>query len=256
MNDFEPLPPLSHALQTIDREFGRDRILTRGRDTTIHGYYTASEPGYRWVHSKEGCMHLALSPAHRFQQEDFRTQAALVADLINETGAKRVLELGSGLGYNVLELERQCPDVEIVGLDLLKRHVRRGQALARGNPRISFVEASFDQIPSQLGRFDIIFGVETLCHATDRPAVAASVSEALNPGGLLVVFDACRSSNFDDLSDDMQLAVNLYEATTALRGGFGTGEQWADAYRQVGLSTRRLEDMSRSTIPGLRRLYR
>lgn len=256
MDKFHPLPPLSQALQAIDRVFGLDKILKRGCEATIQSYYASSEVGYRWVHSKEGCMHLALSSGPVFQDEDFRTHAAFVADLIHETGAKRVLELGCGLGFNVLELARQCPSTETVGLDLLDRHVRKARALVNGNQNVSVVEASYDRIPRELGTFDIIFAIEALCHAPDRLAVATAISEALKPGGFLVVFDAVRSSRFGELSEDMQLAVRLYEATTVVQDGFGTAEQWTDAYGRAGLYTQRRQDMSRSTIPGLRRLYR
>lgn len=201
-------------------------------------------------------MHHALSPGSEFHPDHFRAQTAVIADLIRDTGATRVLELGCGLGFNMFELAAQSPETQIVGLDLLARHIRKINARAGGNPRISAVQASYDQIPEDIGMFDIIFAVETLCHASDRIAVAASIRTVLKPGGLLVVFDAARSSGFDDLSDDLQMAVKLYEAATAVHSGFGTKEQWSAAYAKAGLTTVRLDDLSPATVPGLRRTYR
>jgi SAM-dependent methyltransferase len=115
---------------------------------------------------------------------------------------------------------------------------------------------SHDRLPAEIGTFDIIFAVETLCYASDRPAVAASIAQVLAPGGLLVIFDAERASNFSSLSRDTQLAAMLYEAVTVVEDGFGAADAWADAYKSARLMTQRIEDMSHATIPGLRRLYR
>jgi arsenite methyltransferase len=201
-------------------------------------------------------MHLALSARPELRQEDYRTQTAFVADLILETGARRVLELGCRLGFNLLELARLCPQVEIVGIDLLERHVRKARARSWRHTNVSVLVGSHDRLPPEIGTFDLVFAVETLCYATDRPAVAASIAQVLAPDGRLVVFDAERVSGFSSLSSDMQLAAMLYEAVTVVEDGFGTADAWADAYMSAGLITQRLEDMSQATIPGLRRLHR
>lgn len=251
----DPLPPLSTALRQIDEVFGHTHLLRMSWETSIDSYYAASAPGYQWVHSKQGSMHLALSHGAEFSQQDFRTQASMVADLVRTTGARRVLELGCGLGFNMLELAQACPDVDIVGIDLLDRHVRKARARLRRHPGLSVHVGSHDHIPPELGTFDLIFAVETLCYASDKPIVASSIAQALAPGGLLVVFDAERTSQFSALSNDLQLATMLYEAVTIVQDGFGTDEEWTDAYASAGLRTQRLDDLSRATIPGLRRLY-
>ena len=201
-------------------------------------------------------MHLALSAGPEFREVDYLTQVAFVADLIHETGARRVLELGCGLGFNMLELAGLCPQVEIVGTDLLERHVRKASARLRRHANVSVLVGSHDRLPAEIGTFDIIFAVETLCYATDRSAVAAFIAQVLAPDGLLVVFDAERASNFSALSSDMQLAAMLYEAVTVVEDGFGAADAWGDAYMSAGLMTQRIEDMSHATIPGLRRLHR
>lgn len=256
MRSSDPLPPLSQALKDIDRVFGHSHVLRMGWEATIDSYYAASAPGYHWVHSRDGCMHLALSAGPEFRPEDYHTQAAFVADLIVETGARRVLELGCGLGFNMLALAKLCPQVQIVGTDLLDRHVRKARARTRRHPNVSVLVGRHDRLPPEIGTFDIVFAVETLCYATDRPAIAASIAQVLAPGGLLVVFDAERASDFSALSHDMQLAAMLYEAVTVVQDGFGTAEEWTAAYISAGLLTQRLEDLSSATIPGLRRLHR
>lgn len=255
MHDFQPLPPLSQMIAVIDQVMGLERVLKGSRRVSVEKYYHAAEKGYHWVHSREGCMHLALSPRPQFQTEDFRTQVTLVAEIVHQSGARRVLELGSGMGYNLIELARLCPGVELVGIDLVDRHVRKTRARVKRMAQVSVRQASFEDIPQDLGVFDVVFAIETLCYATDRPAVAATVSRALRPGGQLLIFDASRPANFASLAADMRLAVELYEATTAVHGGFAGEQDWTDALARAGMATQRIEDLSNATIPGLRRLY-
>ena len=89
MRSPDPLPPLSQALKDIDRVFGHNYVFGKSYEASIDGYYAASAPGYHWVHSRDGCMHLALSAGPEFRPEDYDMQAAFVADLIVETGARR-----------------------------------------------------------------------------------------------------------------------------------------------------------------------
>ncbi|MBW6506681.1 MAG: class I SAM-dependent methyltransferase [Rhodobacteraceae bacterium] len=240
----------------IDRIFGVNRVLAGTDAVSVEQYYVDSERGYRWVHSADGCMHLALSSGTDLHTEDFLAQAAFIKDLIHETGATRVLELGSGQGFNLIHLARACPKVSFVGLDLLDRHVASSRKKAAKLSNIAFVQGSFEPIPAELGRFDLVFGIETLCYARDRGVVARSIAQALSPGGTHVVFDAQRAVPLVDMHEEIATAVRLYEVTTAVTQGFAHQQDWDEAYCKVGLVTQRVEDLTRSVMPGVRRLHR
>lgn len=250
------LPPLSRALADVDRVFGVAPVLAaaaRPPRDQVARYYLASERGYRRVHSAEGSMHLALSPAGRFDPEDYRAQARQVAELARQRGATSVLELGSGQGFNALHLARALPGARVQGLDLMAHHVAQARARAAGLDNLSFRQGSFEPLalPAPV---DLILGVEALCYARDVPGLARALAAALNPGGALVIFDAFRTRPLAAMTPQMAQAVQLYEGVTAVTDGFRPLADWSAALQAAGLSVT-AEDLTAQTLPGVRRLH-
>jgi len=255
LGDFPPLPPLAEALQQIDRVFGLERILQQEGTDRLTRYYTASEWGYRRVHSTEGCMHLALSAGPVFDPADFGAQSRMLAALIRESGARRVLELGSGHGFNLIKLAMQFPEVRFSGLDILPRHVANASRAASDLPNVSFHQGSFDDPPPGLHRQELIFVVEALCHSRDLPQTIQATARFLAEDGLFVIFDALRASPLSGMTQPMATAVRLYETTTTVSRGFRTEEELVGAFVGAGLAPIGITDATRATLPGVRRLY-
>ena len=251
-----PLPfPLADALARIDKVFGIDRVLAdAGRDQT-EAYYIQSERGFRTVHSAEGCMHLALNPDGVFDRDGYLTQPRRIAQEITATGARSILELGAGQGFNSLHLARHHPAAQFTALDLMAHHVANATRDAADLPNLRCVQASFEPVPETLGRFDLVFGIETLCHAQDIDRVCRSVAQVLAPGGRLVIFDGYRRSPLEDCAPDIATASRLYEVSTAVAQGFRTAAEWEAALARAGLEVESNEDIGWMARPGLRRLH-
>jgi len=253
--DLPPLPPLSEALQQIDRVFGLERILRHEGTDRVARYYRVSEWGYRRVHSTEGCMHLALSASAAVQPDDFGVQARTLARIIRTTGAQRVLELGSGHGYNLTRLAAEFPGVRFTGLDLLPRHVAKARKAAQHLPNAAFLVGNYDTPPPGLREFDLVFAVEALCHSPDYARTARAVARSLARDGVFVLFDALRTAPLQAMAPAMATAVRLYETVTTVSRGFRTEAALAGATASAGLVPLALHDATRATLPGVRRLH-
>ena len=255
-----PMPlqmPLSGALDLVDKAFGIDRVLANEGHDIIAPYYRQSVPGYRRVHSEAGCMHFALNPGGRFDPAGYYAQAAEVARLIGETRATRVLEMGCGLGFNTLHLAPRHPQVAFTGLDLLEDHVKgctRAAAQA-GLTNTQFRQGSHDAMPQDIGRFDVIFAVETLCYARDPASTAAQMAALLNPGGRVVIYDGFRHPDLDRAPPEMMTAARLFEVTTAVTNGFWTTRDWRHAFEATGMSAQE-RDLAPEVLPGTHRLQK
>ena len=108
-----PRPPspadLSRRLKKLDRVFSIEKIRAEGMGASeVISYYEECSPAYRKHHSREGSMHLAISPG-RFRAEGFYGSS---------TGSRRpgrpsrrttVLELGFGQGFNLAYLAPSFP---------------------------------------------------------------------------------------------------------------------------------------------------
>lgn len=201
-------------------------------------------------------MHVALHEPGASEEEAFFAQAAEVADHLTGEPGERVLELGCGLGANTLHLGARHPEVEFTGLDLMAEHVARAslKALRMGN--VTFRQTSFEDLPPDLGAFDVIFAVETLCYARNPEQMALALARHLRPGGRVILFDAHRKAGFAKYPAGIVTAARLYEISTAVTRGFHAEGSWEAAFARAGLTGIRQSDITDRTRHGLATLHR
>ena len=244
--------PLDEALSRIDRTFGIDRILAQEGQDILTPYYIQSEAAYKRIHSQKGCMHVALNASGQFDQDGYFTQIREVSARIGQMGAARVLELGSGMGFNTVALAPQHAQVRFDGLDLMAHHVDSARDAAKGLGNVTFHQGSYQQVPTDLHGADLVFAIETLCYATDLDAVARNLAAALRPGGQFVMYDGFRRPDFDQAPADIITATRLFEVTTAVTNGFWTLADWDAALTRAGLRVTRVDDLTEDCIPCMR----
>lgn len=124
--------------------------------------------------------------------------------------AMRVLELGCGLGGNLIPMAVQYPESEFVGIDLSGRaiaHARESAAdLGLGN--IAFQHRDIMAVTAELGRFDyiIVHGVYSWVPEAVRERIIALFGELLAPQGLgYVSYNALPGCRLRDLARDVML---------------------------------------------------
>lgn len=200
-------------------------------------------------------MHLAINEDGHFDPDGFLAQSRAISAQIAETGARDVLEVGCGVGFNLRKLAERHPECRFTGFDLLPEHVERARRDAEGLTNVTFQQGSFEPLPEGLGAYDVAFGIETLCYARDPDAVAASIAARLRPGGRFVMFDAHRIGDLGDHPADMATAAQLYEITTAVTHGFWPSGRWETALRRAGLVMQETVDLSVPILPGARVIH-
>lgn len=253
-----PVPGLTGALALIDRHFGIDAMLADEGQDRVAPYYAQSRRAYDRLHSAAGCMHVALNPDGRFRPAGFLVQPKIIARHVAVSGAATVLELGSGLGFNARFLARTCPQVRITGLDRLPEHVAEAgrRAEAEALPNLTFRVGDFNDLPADLGRFDLICAVETLCYARDPRQLAQAIARHLNPGGRLVLFEPLARSPEARLSGELAVATRLYRLGVAIGRPLPTAADWMRALAAAGLRVIAEDDLTAAAAPGLMLLHR
>jgi SAM-dependent methyltransferase len=216
----------------------------------VRRYYQKSSFFYRKFHSPEGAMHLPMALREgASHQEKLRYQADYVNSLIREHNYHTILELGCGQGFNSNYLALLNPDLNFTGLDITEHNLRLARRNARGSNNVVYRVENFDQLPIDGKRYDLIFGVETLCHSENISRLIASMADRLNAGGRIVIFDGYVKPDAAPLTNPAEA-----EAYQLLSWGFAlTGFQpltevlkAADLY---SLSIEKVDEYSENVLP-------
>ncbi len=147
-----------------------------GQDPYAHVYRASDE--HREAHGEE-CGAYPSSPL----------SMRLVSVLVRATGARRILEIGCGLGYSALHLAQATgPDGSIDTIDRFPQHVslaRQNVAAAglAGRVRILVGEAD-DVLPTLSGPYDFVFDDGWF---VQEPHYLETMLDVMRPGGLLVM---------------------------------------------------------------------
>jgi 2-polyprenyl-3-methyl-5-hydroxy-6-metoxy-1,4-benzoquinol methylase len=135
-----------------------------------------------------------------------------VVNEINISNATHVLEIGFGRGHSGL-LAKMLPDVHFTAIDLVTRHVDVATGANKDIHNIVYTQGDATKDLSWLGhqKFDVIFGIESLCHMDSADHFIQQAKNLLTPGGKLVIVDGFRSRSFETANSNQQMAMMIAE---------------------------------------------
>ena len=178
---------IARRIEVIGRYYDVDAISSRGKgNQDIADYYKASDFYYDLAHcGGTHNIHMGLSDDGEFHVRDFKKQAQYIAEQIGPD-TRRVLEVGAGKAANTKYLAKQFPEIKFTALDLPNRNFLK----TRVPSNVTLVEGDYNDLSGfEEGSFDLVFGVETICHGSDKNQTYKEISRVLSPGGKLIVFD-------------------------------------------------------------------
>ncbi len=110
---------LARKLETIKTLFEVDKIikLTPTKES-IARYYKLNKLTYTLFHQGNDFIHMGVSRDGTYKQDDLLEYVRVVEKCLQETHAKKILELACGRGANCAYLARKYPSVSFYGLDL------------------------------------------------------------------------------------------------------------------------------------------
>jgi SAM-dependent methyltransferase len=247
------LDELDRRMRRLSGVFDLARLEDQGRTPAgIRRYYERSRPGYRFVHSEQGAMHMALNPDGIFDCAGYAGQAQLVHERL-PPGAHDVLELACGNGYNLALLAARNPEVRFIGVDLIAAQIGRARAALATFPRADARTGDFQSLAVGDGSQDCVYVIESLCHATDLEQALGEIARVLRTGGRLIVVDGWRTAQFDDLPALVRDATVAVERAMAVSAGQPL-PVWKRAALASGLRVTEDVDLTAQIAPNLARL--
>jgi SAM-dependent methyltransferase len=244
---------LKRRVARLAKAFNLDALEGHGESADqIRRYYEDSRLGYRYVHSQEGAMHMALNPSGTFDRAGYEGQANLVQERFTDATTD-VLELACGNGFNLAILARRNPQRCFFGIDLVVFQVDRANTELAAFANAKAAVGDFQELALPDCSQDFVFVIESFCHATDLPRAFREVHRVLRPGGTFVVIDAWRTEAYRTAPAFVQhAAANVGRAmavsdTHVLR-------DWIDEAERQGFRSVEDLDLSQQIKPNLARL--
>ncbi|MGH3699798.1 MAG: SAM-dependent methyltransferase [Pseudonocardiaceae bacterium] len=240
------------------RDEAPDRQPTRSLTEAIVGYYDETWIDYRvlWLNQDNLAVHFGYTDhSTRGHTDALKNMNRVLADRVQIQPGERVLDAGCGVGGSSLWLAAER-GAEVVGITLAARQVMmaRGYAAQRGlADRVRFEQADFTATSFPDASFDIVWAVESMCHAPDKAAFYQEAARLLRPGGRVVVADFVRVARPLDLTGE-QLVHEWLEGWAV--PDIDTPSEHLAHLAAAGFAEPRLDDVTVHTRPSLRRLYR
>ena len=136
------------------------------------------------------------------EQQRLMTQARLletsIFGQIDYSGAKRLLEVGSGVGAQTEILLRRFPELHVTGVDLSEAQLETAREnLARTpwcNDRYTLQQADAGELPFEARSFDAAFLCWVLEHVPSPARVLSEVRRVLAPGSPVYITEVMNAS--------------------------------------------------------------
>ena len=241
-------------LHVMDAYFPLQNLLEKKIDSkAVAKYYRKSDYFYKKIHGRgSDAIHMGLSEDGFFKKDDFLGQARFVGTLLNHPGMN-ILELGAGRLVNTRYLATELPQNHYTALDLPNRNFLKNKVPSN----VTLMEGDYHDLSAfPEASFDLVFGVETVCHAADKDKVLGEVVKVLKPGGKLVLFDVYEPKSQEKMSD-----FEKRVSTITLAGMCVTPKDhyiglYMDRLAAHGFTDIQVKDLTWQIRPSLRRLDR
>ena len=219
----------------------------------IQEYYRKNVKAYKYLHDKNGFVHMGLSQNGKYNKTDTFAQVELISNVIQNNNYTNVLELAGGIGSNSLYLAKKFPDRTFVVTDLPKGQFDVEKLQKFSPPNLTCEYSDFHNLSKfEENSFELVFVIEALCHSTTKELVFEEVKKVLKPGGMFIVIDGYSAFEEDSLSDEFIFAKKLIEKGMAV-SNFETLDAVKEYAKQASFSTVFEQDATRQILPSTKR---
>jgi cyclopropane fatty-acyl-phospholipid synthase-like methyltransferase len=233
-----------------------ESAISKQRDAVI-AYYDQTWLDYRllWLNRRTLSVHFGYWDATtRGHADALLNMNRVLADRAGIRPGMRVLDAGCGVGGSSIWLA-QARGATVVGITPVASQVSRARGFAarrRLGAQVSFEQADYTNTPFPDSSFDMVWALESLCHAPDKAVFYREAARLLRPGGHLVIAEYIRAAR--PLSARGEQLLHHWLDGWAIPDLDTRAEHLAHA-AAAGLRDARIDDITAHTRPSLRRLY-
>lgn len=223
----------------------------------IARYYDLSEVHYRlfWNLDKSQSLHYGYwdKSTKSFHDALLNLNQVLAAKAsIVQTDV--ILDAGCGVGGSSLWLARNF-GCRVEGISLTMKQVEKANYFAKEaglSDNVNFTQQDFSQTHFPSASFDVVWAIESVCHAEDKSLFLKEAFRLLKKGGRLVMADFFKTKDLPEKGEKM---VKRFANSWAIND-FAVWEEFEQQAYESGFQNVETEDAGRAILPSAKRLYR
>lgn len=223
----------------------------------IARYYDLSESQYRFFWNLDK----SLSLHYGYWDSSTKNFHAALLNINKVLSAKagisknnRVLDAGCGIGGSSIWLAKNI-GCAVTGISLSEKQVNKANALAtkEGVEHLAtFEQKDFTATGYADENFDVVWAIESVCHATDKAAFLKEASRILKKNGRLIMADFFKKENLQGKNaQQMQQWAHGWAVED-----FSTKTEFKKQLEEANFYDIKIEDASNAITPSAKRLYR
>lgn len=226
--------------------------------TDIATYYEQSHPHYvqHWQLQRHQAMHYGLWwPDTQSFGEALMNTHRLLAQWAQIEPVDHVFDAGCGTGGSIRWMLREV-GCQVTGLTLSPRQAELGRQVLAAEPNADQAQVAvgdFTRTDFPSRQFDVVWAIESVCHAPDKAAFLAEAYRLLRPGGRLVLCDFFRSDQSPTVAGARVLRQWLDSWAI---DSLSTQRRFVQTAHEVGFTDLHARDLTEAITPSARRLYR
>jgi ubiquinone/menaquinone biosynthesis C-methylase UbiE len=158
-----------------------------------------------WHSHKNLCLHYGFHDKGQRHDKAVVRMIEVLADKVKVTSKDSVLDAGCGVGGSSVWLAQNI-GCKVLGIDINHNfiNIAKREAKKRNlDSLVSFHEMNFCQAAFRENVFDIVWALESSCHAEDKQAFLMEMSRILKPGGHIVIADVYKTRESSELTNDL-----------------------------------------------------
>jgi len=227
------------------------------REQQIVDYYDTCEFDYRigWNLGRSVAMHFGYwDESTRTHAQALERENGILATCAGIGPNDRVLDAGCGMGGSAIYLANRL-GCRVTGITLSQRQVAYAtrQAHLKGVGHLTtFQKMDYLSTTFPDNSFEVVWAIESVCHARDKAAFVKEMHRVLRKGGRLVVADGFAARNNYNQTQEALMARWLHGWHV---DSLETIQDFMKFLQEAGFRDVWVTDVTKHILPSSRRLY-